>query len=614
MAYKPIIPAEPRLADDGATPYSPAFDDVYHSASGGLEQARQVFLQGNGLLGENPRWQDKDRFVIVETGFGLGLNFLATWQAWRKDPKRCRRLHFVSVEKHPLTAADLARHLAPWPELADLAAQLVAAWPLPLPGLHRLHFDNDVTLTLGLGDASELLPQLRLRADAIYLDGFSPAKNPELWSPQIAADLGKLAAPGATLATWSVAEEVMATFSAAGFVLTKQPGFGTKRYRLEGRWPGEWAQTPPADRRVLVVGAGAAGAFAARALTDHGYRVVVLEGREAPGQGASGNKAGVFRPLPSLGDGRLSRLLRASFLYGRRRLQALAPQGARFACPGALQVGRDERHEETQRRAMEEQQPPAEYCRYVEREEASRLAGWPVARGGWWFPLAGWANPPSLCTAALTGIELRCRAAVARIDRRDGLWRAWDADDRPLAEAPVLVLANGIDAPALAAGHPLPVRVARGLVSHIPEADVPPFGIVATRSGYVTPAVDGIHCAGATNQEGDLEPEARLTDHEENLGRLEAVLPGYAQGILPAQLAGRVGFRPLSPDKLPMVGPLSASDGLYAVNGFGARGLVFAALCGELLACRVSGEPLPLEGDLADALDPRRFAKARNKS
>ncbi|MDA0190182.1 MAG: tRNA (5-methylaminomethyl-2-thiouridine)(34)-methyltransferase MnmD, partial [Proteobacteria bacterium] len=206
-----LVPATLLRAADG-TPRSDVYDDVYHSAAGALGQARHVFLAGNGLP---ERWRGRERFAVLETGFGLGGNFLATWAAWRADPQRCERLHFVSCEKHPFTAADIAAvhaTLLAAPDgadvLAPLAAQLRARWPLLVPGFQRLHFDaGRVTLTLLLGDATRLLPQLDPGdgIDAFFLDGFSPAKNPDLWSPALLGQFARLAAPGATLATWSVA-------------------------------------------------------------------------------------------------------------------------------------------------------------------------------------------------------------------------------------------------------------------------------------------------------------------------------------------------------------------------------------------------------------------------
>lgn len=602
MTYTSIVPAE--LAYAGTTPYSARFDDIYHSAQGGLEQARHVFLGGNGLLGiKNAAWRGRERFVILETGFGLGLNFLATWQAWKADSQRCRRLHFVSVEKHPFRRDDLARLQAQWPELAEFSAQLVSRWPVLVPGLHRLHFENDaLTLTVVFGDAADWLPQLTLAADAFYLDGFAPDRNPELWSEAIFAQLRRLAAPGATLATWTVAEDVTRRATTAEFQWQKRPGFGNKRYMLAARAPGTRSESAVTDKRIVVIGAGAAGSSAANRLAARGYEVAVLERGNGPAQGASGNIAGVFRPLPSVDDTRLSRLLRASFLHGRRHLEALP--GVRCGFTGVLHVARDERHEGTQRK-IAAAQPAPELFRFVERDEASGLAGWPVEMGGWWFPAGGWIDPRSLCRANLAGIDARFGVGIARMERAGSLWRLFDAKGECVAEAPQVVLANGIDTPGLAPQ--VPVRAGRGLVSHLPENAVPRFDIVATRNGYVTPAVDGVHCAGATLAPDDLDAAPRLDDHIENLMRLDAILPGYGKSLDPATLAGRVGFRPMSPDRLPIVGPLSASDGLWVISGFGARGLVWASLCAELLASQIAGDPEPLERELASAVAVSRF-------
>src|SRR5215470_3912065 len=224
-----VVPA--RLERDArGVPFSARFDDVYHSADGGLAQARHVFLEGNALPG---RWRDRPAFTIVETGFGIGLNFLATWHAWRADPRRPARLHYVSLEKHPFERDDLAAALAPFEELRPLASALTRTWPPPIAGFHRLHFEGGrLALTLLLGDASDCLPRLEARADALLLDGFAPARNPEMWSPEVVRELARIAAPGATLATWTVAGGVRASLSDAGFRVEKREGFGTKREML----------------------------------------------------------------------------------------------------------------------------------------------------------------------------------------------------------------------------------------------------------------------------------------------------------------------------------------------------------------------------------------------
>lgn len=617
-----LEPARLAFAADG-TPYSEAYGDVYHSASGGPAQARHVFLAGNGLP---ERWRERERFVILETGFGLGLNFLATWAAWQADPRASRRLHFVSVEKHPFTAADLERAHAAWPEFAPLAAELRRHWPLLVPGVHRLNLAGGrVVLTLVFGDAAEVLRRLDARCDAFYLDGFSPARNPELWSPPLFKALARLAAPGATLATWSVAAAVREALAAVEFDLEKCPGFAGKREMLAGRYRSHKPATHvlPTDRRAIVIGAGAAGAAAAHRLAARGWQVEVLERGAAPGSGASGNVAGMFRPLPSVDDNYLARLTRAGFLATRALLRNLGG-AVRWQPCGVLHLARDSRHEEVQRRTVEALRPPADFLQFLDREAASARLGWPAGKGGWWFPEAGWVQPPSLCRAALAAfpehIRLRCHCPVADIEAVAGGWRALGGNGEVLAEAPVLVMASGVEATRFAPFAWLPQRAARGQITHLPAAATPPLDIVVCRMGYATPAVDGVRIAGASYLIDDRHEGERTEEHADNLARLDFILPGFAAGLDPQALAGRVGLRPALPDRLPAVGPLpdpatapgarhtlAWQPGLYCMQGFGSRGITWSALMGELLASRIDGDPLPLENELADAVAPARF-------
>jgi len=622
-----LEPARLEFATIG-TPYSAAYDDVYHSAYGGPDQARYVFLGGNELP---QRWQDKDRFVILETGFGLGLNFLATWQAWRDDPQRCRRLHFVSIEKHPFTAADLATAQQAWPEFAELAAELQSQWPMLTPGMHRLYLNGgQVILTLVFGDAASRMRTLDAAIDAFFLDGFSPAKNPELWSPYFCKGLTRLAAPGATLATWTVAGQVRAALTAAEFAVAKRPGFAGKRHMLVGRLRSRRPDRHPApnERRAIVIGAGIAGSTTAHALAAAGWQVTVLEQAAEPGQGASSNLAGMLRPLPSADDNRLSRLTRAGFLATRALLARLP--AARWAACGVLHLAREAEHEAQQRRTVDQLGFPRELLQFVDRDEASRRLGQTVAIGGWWFPSGGWVQPPALCSAALAAFPERIathfNTVVDRLEKTASGWRALDATDKVLAEAPVLVMASGAAAPRFEQFAWLPQKAARGQVTHLPADQAAPLATVLFQIGYAMPDINGVQLIGASLAYDDEEAGERAVDHADNLARLRLTLPDFAAGSDPATLHGRVGFRPMSPDRLPMVGPvpearpagsntrlhaLPRQPGLWCVQGFGARGIVWSALMADLLVSQLEGEPLPLENDLVDALDPGRFLIAR---
>ncbi|TVO53387.1 bifunctional tRNA (5-methylaminomethyl-2-thiouridine)(34)-methyltransferase MnmD/FAD-dependent 5-carboxymethylaminomethyl-2-thiouridine(34) oxidoreductase MnmC [Denitromonas halophila] len=628
--YEKIDPAVLEYAEDG-TPFSRQFDDVYHTQHGALGQSRHVFLEGNQLP---HRWQRKSRFVILETGFGLGLNFLATWAAWRDDPKRCDRLHFISIEKHPFNATDLATAHQRWPEFAALSARLRTQWPTLTPGIHRLWLDDGrIALTLIFGDASTALAKLVARVDAFYLDGFSPARNPELWSEKICHQLAALAAPVATLATWSVSREVRQHLEYARFRIDKVRGFTGKSEMLRGHIAGA-PERPPAhpSREAIIVGAGLAGTSLAHRLVKRGWSVQLLDAANGPGQGASGNLAGVLRPLPSLDDNRLARLTRAGTLAGIRHLNALAAAGhaVRWAPTGVLHLARDPVHETRQRDVVDSQRPPDDYLRYVDQAEASALADWPLATGGWWFPCSGWVQPPSLCAANIaaagTALTVRYGTSVARLTRVAEYWQLHDANDALISETACVILANGADIRHLDVAQTLPVRAARGQVSHLPATEGSAPKVVVCRLGYVSPAIDGQRCAGATFLVDDDDPALRESEHADNLAKLDFILPGFSTTLDDTTMAGRVGFRPASPDRLPMIGAIAIpgsypadatleqvvrEPGLYAISGFGARGLVWSTIVAETLASQLDGDPLPLERDLVDAIDPGRFVLRR---
>jgi tRNA 5-methylaminomethyl-2-thiouridine biosynthesis bifunctional protein len=593
-------------AADG-TPFSPEFEDVYHSAHGGLAQSRHVFLAGNGLPA---RWGGRDSFVVMETGFGLGLNFLSAWDAWRKDPSRPKRLHFVSVESRPLTREDLAAALAPFAEIEPLAQELVRAWPPPLAGFHRLHFDRgDVILTLLVGEARQMLPQLVARVDAFFLDGFSPARNPGMWSPEVVREFARLAAPGATLATWTVAGGVRTALADAGFRIEKREGFGAKREMLTGRYDGAGAAgAPPSSRRAVVIGAGLAGTLAAERLASRGWEVDLVDASRE----RSVSAVGLVRPIANLRDAVNAQVSRGAFLYALQHFRGLQQGGYPIVwnpC-GVLQLA--EGADEASRFAAiaSSQQYPPSFLEFVDPARASALAGREVRGAGWWFALGALVSPESLITASLQrgGERIRRRLGrkVERIEREGASWRALDADDRVIAEAPVIVLANAVDAKRLLPEARLSLSEVRGQVTYVPASAASALQIVVSGTGYIAPLPEGGVCIGASYHHDDSDRSVRDADHSANLLRAESMLQGFTRGVNVAQLEGWTGFRATVPDRLPVFGP-TAVPGVHAATGLGSRGLLWAPLGAELLVCHLEGEPLPLSRDLAGAISPRRF-------
>ncbi|WP_028229102.1 bifunctional tRNA (5-methylaminomethyl-2-thiouridine)(34)-methyltransferase MnmD/FAD-dependent 5-carboxymethylaminomethyl-2-thiouridine(34) oxidoreductase MnmC [Paraburkholderia ferrariae] len=642
-----LTPATLACREDG-TPFSPAYGDIYHSASGAFAQSEAVFLHGNGLP---ERWHGRRVFTVLETGFGMGVNFLATWLAWRNDPKCCERLHFVSVEKYPFARHDLRTALdaivahAPHDTLATLAAELAAAWPMLVPGMHRLEFEGGrVTLTLVFGDASEALPKMWVRADAFYLDGFAPAKNPDIWSPVIFKALARVAGENATFATWSSSGDVKRALLANGFEYRKVEGFGSKRAMLVGRFAPRWRvrrYEPPLpaavrERHAIVIGAGLAGCALVERLAARGWRVTLLERNAAPAQEASGNPAGVFHPLISRDDSSASRITRAGFLYALQRWAALDAAGMALtrSHSGLLHLATDDESRAVAA-ALDSFGYPNEFVHAVSREAAQHIAGVALAQGGWFYPLGGAIDPASLCRAqcAAAGPLLDARFGVkaARIERSGEDWCVFDEHGALVAQASIVIFANAHDASRAASLDHAPTRIVRGQLTLVPHSPLAGLRVPVIGDGYAVPLANGVTLAGATYEVDDDDLALRPAGHLENLERVADMLPelaalrdaGHAD-----ECSGRVAFRCVTSDRLPMIGQLGDEAaarenaqrlagawpldlprmaGLYGAYAYGSRGLVWSALGAELIASQLEGEPWPLERELADQLDPARF-------
>ncbi|SEL15247.1 tRNA U34 5-methylaminomethyl-2-thiouridine-forming methyltransferase MnmC [Roseovarius nanhaiticus] len=212
----------------GDVPVSRRFDDPYFSLDDGLAETGHVFLQGNDLPA-----RFRDGFAVAELGFGTGLNMLACAEQWAAHGAP-GTLHLTSFEAYPMEAADMTRALAVFPQLRARAAPLIEAWQ---DGRYEIDLGDGVKLTVIIGDARETLPRWPGRADAWFLDGFSPARNPELWEPDLLNAVFAHTAPGGTAATYSAAGHVRRALKDAGFAVERAPGHGRKRHMTRARMP-----------------------------------------------------------------------------------------------------------------------------------------------------------------------------------------------------------------------------------------------------------------------------------------------------------------------------------------------------------------------------------------
>lgn len=624
-------------------PWSTDFGDVYFSSADGLAETRHVFLNHNGLPERFQTLAPGAAFVIGETGFGTGLNFLVTVAAWLEHAPTHAQLHYVSVEKFPLRPEDLRLALGRWPELAPLVDALLARYPVLVPGFHRLVFaDWRVQLTLLLGDATTELAALDGRIDAWYLDGFAPSRNPELWQPALFQELARLSHAGTTFATFTVANAVRSGLSEAGFAVEKVPGCGQKREILTGRFTGQTApaaETPPwflppspqTQRQIAVIGAGIAGCAAARVLAERGFQVTVLD-PHGPGRLTSGNPAAILFPkLPPAAEAHDHFQLH-SYLYTLRRLHEPGFRDCFHDC-GVLQLL--DRRAPARERRDEANAWPTELVRLLTAEAASDHAKLPLDQDALHFPGAGWLEATRFCETLLSHPQITSiQAQVADLVRAGERWHLRNEAGESITVSSLVLLANALDALRLRPGLG-PLQAVRGQITRLPvRPESAGLRTVLCGNSYFAPAHAGEHCVGATFQPNRTDLAEQAEDDAANIAELESCLPalnGLWNAADPA-VTGRAGLRAQSLDYLPLIGgvpdqnwmqahyaglrdgkvrdypPLQFEPGLYASIAHGSKGFTNAWLAAELLADLILGTPRPLPRATVSALHPARNA------
>lgn len=656
--------------ESGARVWSEEYGDIYFSSENGLRESEHVYLGGNDLSERFLRLREKT-FSVGELGFGTGLNFLATWRLWDSlaslSAGRESVLFYASCEHRPMSLRQISDALECWPELRPYASALLCAWPDRIAGFHRRWLTGPrggrVALTLMYGDAERVWRQYQgPKVQAWYLDGFSPRLNPALWSDSLFRILARHSAAGTTFSTYSVSGSVLNSLSRAGFDFQKDSGFGTKRHMLKGVYrAGEasarksyvetleserpWFPFPvsaacrEAARHALVVGGGVAGASAAAALARRGWSVELFERAPRICTRASGNPAGIVQPLITKVPDPLSRFSLSAFSYWRHLFESTDSVVSR----GVLQLARTPDAQRRYQSALHTLPLFEETARWCEPSRASEFAGFRLERGGLFFPGGAVVEPAAL-------VERWLRTFSERVRVRSGVgietmrwvstrseWELLNSDGRPVALAPVVVLAGGSEIGRFEQTARLPLGQLKGQIAFLERGSSAVLPRVALSFGrYLIPSHSIL---GATHSR-ESYAEGELPDSSQNQSLLEdlhTLASGAGFWRLARPSSGRVSVRSVTPDSLPMVGPVPVYEsyldscvdlrhgerhwktqgvrmpagavipGLYLLAGLGGRGLTSAPLCGELLASQIEGEAFPVELDLAERLHPARF-------
>lgn len=600
-------------------PESQVFGDVYFSRDNGLDETRHVFIGHNRLTERFRQVAQRGHFVVAETGFGTGLNFLATWAAWTENRPQDNQatLHFISVEKFPLTRSDLERALSLWPELAPQAEELVRNYPPLIQGTHRLVLaGGSVRLTLYFGDILDAWKDLAFTADAWFLDGFAPSRNPDMWLEQALSAVRVRSQPGTTFATFTAVGRIRRALTGVGFDVQKVPGFGRKRDMLAGHLPGSTTEPPnvtSAAEPIAIVGAGIAGATLARNLAERG-RAVLLIDQQGPGAGASGNAQGALYVKLGVEYNAQTELAATAFSFAQRYY---ATWRSHFWHPtGLIQLAGDGAESDRQARFTERNQYPDDLVHPVSTAIAAEHTGVSLPSGGLWFPGAGWLEPAVACQALCDHPRIRrvFGQQVTTVQPRDGYWYLTLASGEE-QRASSLVMAGGpASGRLLPQGDQLRLKAIRGQVTCIPETDYHLPRAVICGARYLNPVHGGWAVTGATFDLHDDNPEPTDASDRENLKELEVMLPKLRRSPKQSGPAGksRVAFRCTTHDYLPAAGPLPAADGslqpgLYLFTGLGSKGLSWAPLLAEYLSDLLTGQPACLPEPLANRVDPARL-------
>ncbi len=511
-------------------PFSPEFDDIYFNADDPIGQSEYVF---NSVFDEI--WDKKSEFNLLETGFGVGLNFLCAFKRFKNSDKF---LNFVSIEKTPIARDDLAKIYANFNELADVSGELLDAYPPLICGFHRLNLTPNVTLTLCFGDVDEVLDKLSFIADAVFMDGFAPAKNEAMWSERVCAKIANLCALGASVCTYSASGALKRALQNSGFEVNLLKGYGKKREMLRAKFSGErqarseiwFSRFDPASmaapKTALIIGGGVAGCVCAFKLRQRGLDVTIAEKRSDIALNGSGNHCGILMPLitkPTVNLGRMhmNAFLQAARFYG----QNFGADEIEFC--GAMDYAYEQK---TLERFYEWHEFDSDNGVFELKFDSEPYASTFIFKGAK-------ARPRKMCKAASAGIKTLLNCEFTAFETLEGgAVRARFKDGRSI-DADVLVLAIGSESMELFADYDIRLSSVRGQVTHIKPAVWTPVPFSA--KGYVCPPAEGVQVIGATYDRNLFLDESRSSDDEKNLADVAEFLDGKFAKSERLNLSGR---------------------------------------------------------------------------
>ena len=599
-------------------PVSKQFGDVYFSKDNGLLETRHVFLNGNDLTTRLADLEPFEYFCVGETGFGTGLNILALWQLWQQvRPDNHSHLHAISVEKFPLSKADLIRALNAWPELKPLADQLISQYPMPIAGCHRLNFPEErFSLDLWLGDAHDVFPVIEKTApvNAWFLDGFAPSCNPDMWEENVLNNIVRLSEIGTTFASFSVAGVLKRGLKNHGISISRPRGFKHKREMLKAIWnPAEETEssliqeitqkktervteTNTRPRQIAVIGAGIAGLSAAWAFAQRGHQVTIYD-QSAPLSGGSGNPLALLNPKLCPVEQSAEHLMTLAW-------QQALTHYAKFKAFRPIQVNQLALKNPEQLLELAEEYPE-EILAVQDTEDQEMQTAFLSLK----LLEAGAVSPHQLRDEILQHANIQYeQAKISHIEAATKPQLFSDKQD--LGEFDHVIVCTARETAQFFADYPV-LKPIRGQVSWMNNQAQPLSQNIAYSYGGYCMQLDAEHLIlGASFYPGRDDIEVLAEDHVHNYELIHSVFPEYAQSLASTETwQGRASVRAQSQDYFPLLGKMKADEEIYSFAGLGSKGFLFAPLCSEILAAQILGEACPVPSSLVKKLSVTRFQK-----
>jgi len=637
----PIEPAKVSYNKRG-TLQSDMFGDLYFSNQGALEEIEHNFLLPNLLPSRFKSLESHHVFTIGETGFGTGLNFLKTWQLFETTATEHSRLHFISVEKHPLTKNDLINALKAFPRLKTFSQQLLALYPKLLPGFHTLHFEN-VTLTLIFSDAFEGLKQCHAKVDAWFLDGFTPDSNAQMWRVELIKQIAQMSHLTTTLSTFSCARMIKDALLGSGFVFKTKKGFAKKREMLTAKYIGlHGPNKPPSNqfyslhscqpsfksKKIAVIGAGFSGCSTAYTLTKSGHQVTIFDQHSAIANGASSNPKAAIYLKPGSKNSYNNRFYLSAFFHS---LQQAKTDNLPIEICGMIQLIHNQKEAIKQSELLSSNLYYDDIVYNKTSKELSEIAGIDINTHGLFYPQGAKATPKALCEFWAKGIKFIGDCKIISIEQNNEKWILKSENDTPF-EFDQVVICNAYSATQFEQTRHLPLKKIRGQVTSC-NAGIKSKHLKTVICGehYITPTDNEQHCFGATFDLKDEDEQVRQADNIKNIKNIELMLPSIKGELLPNHAIGKSGFRCTTPDYMPVVGPCVPAkeyseqfkhiqnprlqslekapvyDGLFINVGLGSKGASTASLCAQIITNLINKQSMYIEKDLLDHLHPGRF-------